>query len=96
MRPLLHAEDLSLQRRSVEELDALVADAPPGLQGFLSMGSEQSRKDLDVVARFGRFPHRNAILGRASTTEEERLLETFVGPPRDFEKRIAQGPPSDS
>jgi uncharacterized protein (DUF924 family) len=29
----------------------------------------------DIVARFGRFPHRNAILGRASTAEEEAFLK---------------------
>ncbi|HEX6765107.1 MAG TPA: DUF924 family protein, partial [Polyangiaceae bacterium] len=34
-----------------------------------------ARKHLDVIARFGRFPHRNAVLGRESTPEEQEYLE---------------------
>ena len=41
------------------------------------MGLEQSGKYLDVIRRFGRFPHRNQILGRQSTPEEEKFLETW-------------------
>jgi uncharacterized protein (DUF924 family) len=42
------------------------------------MGNDDSlvwaRKHADVIFRFGRYPHRNAILGRASTPEEEGYL----------------------
>ena len=41
--------------------------------GF-SMGVEQSDKYTDIVRRFGRFPHRNGLLGRVSTPEEETFL----------------------
>jgi uncharacterized protein (DUF924 family) len=72
--PLLHAEDLALQERNVVEMAKLVAGAPPLLLQFLSLGIEQSHKYRDIIARFGRFPHRNAILGRASTPEELQFL----------------------
>ncbi len=62
--PFMHAEDLSAQDRSVALNEAL--------------GEEDSirwaRHHRDIVARFGRFPHRNAILGRESTAEEQAYL----------------------
>jgi uncharacterized protein (DUF924 family) len=88
MMPMLHSEDVALHARSVEEIDAIVAEAPPFMQTFFSMAIEQSRKYRDVIQRFGRFPHRNAILGRVSSPEEQAFLETFVGPPKDYEKKL--------
>ncbi len=70
--PFMHAEDLSAQERSVALNEAL--------------GEEDAihwaRHHRDIVARFGRFPHRNAILGRESTAEERAYLaeeQAFVG-----------------
>ena len=76
--PLLHAEDLSLQETGLHEMQAHVAAAPPELQPVLSMGLEQSRKYRDIIARFGRFPHRNAVLGRASTPDEIEFLKDWA------------------
>jgi len=62
--PFEHAEDVAAQRRSVELFGALGAemnDASP---------LQWAEKHADVIFRFGRFPHRNAILGRESTAEE--------------------------
>lgn len=64
--PLMHAEDLELQARSVERFTAL-RDELEAVLGF-AVGHR------DVVARFGRFPHRNRILGRASSAEETAFL----------------------
>ena len=66
--PFEHAEDLAMQQRALELFrrlseDPALADVP-----------EWTRKHHDVIARFGRFPHRNAILGRASTPEEIEFL----------------------
>lgn len=72
--PFLHAEDLALQERGVAAMDALVADAAEFQKPMLAMGVEQSRKYRDLIARFGRFPHRNALLGRTSTPEEQAFL----------------------
>lgn len=72
--PLEHAEDLAMQRRSVALFSALVEapDAEPA--DFLAVTLDFAHKHLDVIARFGRFPHRNAVLGRASTVAEENYL----------------------
>lgn len=72
--PLEHSEDLSMQERSVEAFVRLLDDAPPSLRetclGFL----DYAFRHWDIVARFGRFPHRNRVLGRPSTPEEEEFL----------------------
>lgn len=76
--PLEHAEDLALQRRCVQLFEVLVADAEAtgsrhaaALAGAL----DYARRHRDVIARFGRFPHRNAILGRVSSAEEQAFLQ---------------------
>jgi uncharacterized protein (DUF924 family) len=68
--PFAHSEHLADQERSV----ALCADLP-------EPGPSHSRGHRDTVARFGRFPHRNAILGRAMTEEETDWLNAggFAG-----------------
>ncbi|MGZ6143765.1 MAG: DUF924 family protein [Myxococcales bacterium] len=76
--PLLHAEDLSLQETGLHEIEAHVEAAPEELRPLYAMGIEQSRKYRDVIARFGRFPHRNAALGRTSTPEEEEFLADWA------------------
>ena len=52
------------------------------------MGIEQTRKYVDVIRRFGRFPHRNQLLGRASTPEEVEFLRDWAAkqPPKDMTK----------
>lgn len=62
--PFEHAESLDEQRRAVALHEAMGA---PELTRYAVLHH-------DVIARFGRFPHRNAILGRASTPEEEAFL----------------------
>jgi uncharacterized protein (DUF924 family) len=73
--PLEHAESLALQDESVALYAQLVADASaaerPLFHGFL----DYAKQHRDVVARFGRFPHRNALLGRPSTPEEIEFLK---------------------
>jgi uncharacterized protein (DUF924 family) len=66
--PYEHAENLVLQRRSLELFGRLAADA--GLDEPLAW----ARKHHDVIYRFGRFPQRNAPLGRESTREEIEFL----------------------
>ena len=66
--PFVHAEDRTTQQRAVELFAELAAET--GLTGPL----EWAKRHADVVASFGRFPHRNAILARASTAEETAFL----------------------
>ena len=67
--PFEHAEDLAMQARAVE-LFQLLSQAQPGFDGML----DYALRHQEVIARFGRFPHRNAILGRPSTPEEVEFL----------------------
>jgi uncharacterized protein (DUF924 family) len=73
--PLEHAESLALQDESVALYTQLVADASdaerPLFKGFL----DYAQQHRDVVSRFGRFPHRNELLGRPSTADEIAFLE---------------------
>ena len=69
--PFEHAEDFSHQRTSVQLFEQLAKDDPARADLV-----EWAQRHLDIVERFGRFPHRNAALGRTSTAEEEVFLLT--------------------
>ena len=73
--PLEHAESLALQDESVALYAQLEADASaaerPLFQGYLDYAPQHR----EVVARFGRFPHRNDLLGRPSTAKEIAFLK---------------------
>ena len=69
--PFEHAEDLSHQRSSVQLFQQLAQDEP-ALAGLV----DWAQRHHDIVARFGRFPHRNALLGRPSTADELAFLQT--------------------
>jgi uncharacterized protein (DUF924 family) len=62
--PFMHAEDLEAQRSSLALFGALGPEQ-----------TEYPRRHHEIIARFGRFPHRNAMLGRRSTAEEIEFLE---------------------
>ena len=66
--PFEHSEDLAMQDRAVELFTALAAQT--GVDSPLPW----AEKHRDVIRRFGRFPHRNEILGRTSTPEELAFL----------------------
>jgi len=73
--PFEHSEDLEDQDRSVELFRELALSVPeeqrPTFDGFV----DYAKRHREVIARFGRFPHRNRILGRESTVEEIAFLE---------------------
>jgi uncharacterized protein (DUF924 family) len=68
--PFEHAESLAAQDQSVRLFAALAAE-DPSLQDML----DYAVRHHAVIARFGRFPHRNEVLGRASTAEELAFLQ---------------------
>jgi uncharacterized protein (DUF924 family) len=75
--PLMHAEDLTLQQAMVQRFEQLVELArtrSPHNVRFFEFALGYARKHEEVIARFGRFPHRNGLLGRSSTAEEEEYL----------------------
>lgn len=72
--PLGHSEELMHLERAVQLAEELAAQAPAELRRILEHSAAQARGHRDVIARFGRHPHRNAILGRSSTAEELTYL----------------------
>lgn len=68
--PFEHAEDLAAQDTSVRLFGDLAREAPEAGAGWL----DYAQRHHAIVARFGRFPHRNAILGRPSAPEETTFL----------------------
>lgn len=72
--PLEHAEDRDIQALSVQKFEAIAAQAPAPMRTVLQANVEYVHKHRDIVETFGRFPHRNAVLGRQSTAEELAYL----------------------
>lgn len=72
--PLQHAERLDVQEESVAAYRRLLDEAPVEWRPFLAGVQAVAERHRAIVARFGRFPHRNLILGRASTPEEVAFL----------------------
>ena len=66
LMPLMHAEDLAVQEAALPLFERF---SDPRTADF-------ARRHRDVIARFGRFPHRNAVLGRVSSAEEMAFLQT--------------------
>jgi len=73
--PLEHSEAIEDQERSVRLFGALAEDVPPNWRSAFANFVNFAVRHRDIIARFGRFPHRNAILGRASTPEEIEFLK---------------------
>ncbi|MDP6948245.1 MAG: DUF924 family protein [Arenicellales bacterium] len=71
--PFEHSEDLAVQQRSIALFQQLAQR--PGVYGKITQEAlAYARKHRDIIARFGRFPHRNAILGRPSSRAEQDFL----------------------
>jgi uncharacterized protein (DUF924 family) len=78
--PLGHSEDLALHERGVVHAEEEAANAPPHRRALSDFGVSQAKAAREVIARFGRHPHRNEILGRESTPEELEYLRTETPP----------------
>lgn len=74
--PLEHAEDRTLQEESVARCAALARSVPAAWRAAFDGFVDYARRHEAVIRRFGRFPHRNAILGRTSSAEEREFLRT--------------------
>jgi len=74
LMPLGHAEDVAHLEHAVALAEELASNADAPFRPLLEHSASQARGHRDVVARFGRQPHRNAVLGRASTPDELAYL----------------------
>lgn len=70
-----HAEDLATQELAVQRYTALRDAVSPAERELFDDFLDYAVRHHAVIARFGRFPHRNAILGRASSVEEAAFLK---------------------
>lgn len=77
--PLEHAEDLALQGRSVTLFRALALQSTATSRGQYALFLDYALRHCEVVTRYGRFPHRNAALGRPSTPDEQAYLAEHGG-----------------
>lgn len=73
--PFQHSENPDDQERSMRLYRALLDECPLSLRAFARDSYEHAALHRDIVERFGRFPHRNELLGRSSTEAERRYLE---------------------
>jgi uncharacterized protein (DUF924 family) len=69
--PFEHSENVKEQKEGLRLFKELEKEAP-----FLAENTKYAQRHLDVIEKFGRFPHRNEILGRPSTPEEKAFLNT--------------------
>lgn len=73
--PAMHAEDTDAQLASVEVFEELVNEVAEPERSTCAAFLKHARLHRDVVERFERFPHRNSILGRTSSSEEAAFLQ---------------------
>lgn len=69
-----HCENLAVQNEAVSRFIDLVAEQPEAERAVFADNLDYAERHRKVIARFGRFPHRNAVLGRESTAEELAFL----------------------
>ncbi len=72
--PLEHAEDREVQALSVRLFESLAKESLEEWREQLEANAGYARDHRDIVGKFGRFPHRNALLGRRSSPAEEAYL----------------------
>ena len=73
--PFEHSEKIEDQNTAVELFTRLAADSDVDGESRFEPNLDFARKHRAIIERFGRFPHRNAVLGRASTAEETEFLK---------------------
>lgn len=74
LMPTMHSEDLAVQQLGVKSFQRLLTQAEKGAKTMVASALDFAVKHRDIIERFGRFPHRNSILGRQSSDEELDFL----------------------
>lgn len=73
--PFQHSEDPDDQKRSVHLFKALIEDSSAPFKPFAENSWKYAVLHREIIERFGRFPHRNQLLGRDSTEQEKQYLQ---------------------
>ena len=72
---LEHAEELAAQNHAVERFQQLLQQCAPSEQKLFADYLDYAERHRQVIQRFGRFPHRNEVLGRSSSADELAFLQ---------------------
>jgi|KBSSwiStaDraftv2_1062776.scaffolds.fasta_scaffold21290_3 uncharacterized protein (DUF924 family) len=73
--PLQHAESTEVQDESVSAYRRLVAESPAEMRSTFESSLQSAEEHRALIRQFGRFPHRNRLLGRDTTPEEDAYLK---------------------
>lgn len=73
--PFHHAEDVAAQDRGIKLVKKMLNEYPAEWHAYIQQSVEGFTRHRNIVATFGRFPHRNAVLGRKTTMEEQAYLD---------------------
>ncbi len=77
--PLGHTEHTEYHALAVSLYEQLIQQSDPKFCNILNVFLQYAKARHDIIARFGRFPHRNPILKRASTPDEQQYLKQQFG-----------------
>ena len=72
--PLQHAESIKVQAKGCELFNKLAESVSPSFRETFATIAQFAELHRDIVEQFGRFPHRNKLIGRANTPEEDEYL----------------------
>jgi len=75
LMPTMHCEDLGIQETGLDAFTRLLELVPAVHKEMIGGAQRFAKAHRDIIARFGRFPHRNSILERPSTEEELTFLQ---------------------
>ncbi|HYX33077.1 MAG TPA: DUF924 family protein [Oligoflexus sp.] len=75
LMPTMHCEDLKIQDTGLDAFTRLLTSVSPAHKEMIGGAQRYAKAHRDIIERFGRFPHRNEILGRPSTPEELAFLK---------------------
>lgn len=73
---MMHSEDLKVQRQCLETFRGLAQDSPKEWQERLKNNYNYALRHAKIIERFGRYPHRNAILGETLDSGRDRFPKT--------------------
>lgn len=78
--PMQHAESLPVQEKSVQEFEKLAAKCSDAIRPQMQRFLASARSHRDIIEKFGRFPHRNRVLGRECSEVENDFLTIGMVP----------------
>lgn len=73
--PLMHCENLTMQIESIKQYTSLYEGAPQTLKPYFKKTLDFAKQHMTIIEKFGRFPHRNKVLGRNTSLKESEFLK---------------------